>query len=137
MLFSFFAAQLYTCIVYTTKSIFGRVLSGSAKRGETSSSVVSFIRRFRFDLLDVYYILYNSAERLQEAIEHSSEDRDPRHGSKLLIENLLITPQVKLTSDEANCKSGCNSKDKWTNGIMEYSIFNCTVRGLCLYEQYK
>ena len=24
--------------------------------------------------------LYNSAERLQEAIEHSSEDRDPGHG---------------------------------------------------------
>ena len=24
--------------------------------------------------------MYNSAERLQEAIEHSSEDRDPGHG---------------------------------------------------------
>ena len=52
---------------------------------------------------------------------------------KLLIENLLMTPQVKLTSDEANCKSGCNFKDKWTNGIMEYSIFNCTARGLINY----
>ena len=54
---------------------------------------------------------------------------------KLLVENLLILkPQVKLTSDEANCKSGCNSKGRWSNGIMEYSIFNCTVRGVCLYE---
>ena len=47
----------------------------SAKRGDTYSSVLR--RRFRFHLLkkDVY----NSAERLQEAIEHSSEDIDPGH----------------------------------------------------------
>ena len=70
---------------------------------------------------------------------HFNQSPNPRGTQelKLLIENLLITPQVRLTSDEANCKSGCNSKDKWTNGIMEYSSFNCTVRGLCLYEQYK
>ena len=50
----------------------------SAKRGETYSSVVSFLkRRFSFDLLKT---VYYSAERLQEAIEHSSENRDPRHG---------------------------------------------------------
>ena len=60
---------------------------------------------------------------------HFNQSPNPRGTQELkfLIENLLITPQVKLTSDEANCKSGCNSKDKWTNGIMEYSIFNCTV----------
>ena len=52
----------------------------SAKRGETYSSVVSFLRRrFRFDLLKTC-IIADSAERLQEAIEHSSEDRDPGHG---------------------------------------------------------
>ena len=70
---------------------------------------------------------------------HFNQSPNPRGTQelKLLIENLLITPQVKLTLDEANCKSGCNSKDKWTNGIMEYSIFNFTVRGLCLYEQNK
>ena len=42
---------------------------------------MSFLRRrFRFDLAakDVY----NSAERLQEATDHSSEDRDPGHGSE-------------------------------------------------------
>ena len=63
---------------------------------------------------------------------HFNQSPNPRGTQelKLLIENLLITPQVKLTSDEANCKSGCNSKDKWTNGIMEYSIFNFTVRGV-------
>ena len=46
----------------------------SAKRGDTHSFLR---RRFRFDLLkkDVY----NSAERLQEAIEYSSEDIDPGH----------------------------------------------------------
>ena len=48
---------------------------------------------------------------------------DPRIEAAL-IENLLITPQVKLASDEANCKSGCNSKEKWTNGIMEYTPFS-------------
>ena len=62
---------------------------------------------------------------------HFKQSLNPRGTQelKLLIENVLITPQVKLTSDEPNCKSGCNSKDKWTNGIMEYSIFNCTVGG--------
>ena len=34
---------------------------------------------------------------------------------KLLIENLVITPQAKLTSDEANCKSGFNSMRVKTN----------------------
>ena len=41
---------------------------------------------------------------------------------KLLIEKLLITSQVKLTSDEPNCKSGCNSKDKWDNGILHFQL---------------
>ena len=92
---------------------------------------------------------------------HFNQSPNPRGTQefKLLIENLFITPQVKLTSVEANCKSGCNfylrcrakitrrviflaasrpgftgsrpagpnSKDKSTNGIMEYSIFKCTV----------
>ena len=36
-----------------------------------------------FDFTFIHYLfsaVYNSAERLQEVIEHSSEDRDPHHG---------------------------------------------------------
>ena len=55
----------------------------SAKRGETYSSVVSFLRSLKHIQVRPAKDVYNrdnSTERLQEAIEHSSEDRDPRHG---------------------------------------------------------
>ena len=42
---------------------------------------MSFLRRrFRFDLLKTCIIALRGYKRLQEAIEHSSEDRDPGHG---------------------------------------------------------
>ena len=66
----------------------------SAKRGDTYSSVLR--RRFRFHLLkkDVY----NSAERLQEAIEHSSEDRDRAgHGCEGIRYILLRITDVICT----------------------------------------
>ena len=50
----------------------------SAKRGETYSSVVSFLRRrFRFDLLKTCIIALRGYKKTSE---HSSEDRDPGHG---------------------------------------------------------
>ena len=59
---------------------------------------MSFLRRFDLHAAkDVYDI--NSAERLQETIEHSIEDRYPRHGFEGNRYILLRITDVMYSAD--------------------------------------